>query len=133
MGLKWVVQQGRPLATAVWRRGFMLADLDLWSWGNLTSREMAQLSALCRARHRRRRRRRRCIRLESVDTMTTIITDTILVDPVRRLTPAVSRLDFAEDRIDEHSLLHPPRPSGRHFPGLVPQSEIRTLNHTALQ
>ena len=45
VALKWVVQQGRPLTTAVWRRDFMLADLDLWSWGNLTSREMSQLSA----------------------------------------------------------------------------------------
>ena len=45
MALKWVVQQGRPLTTAVWRRDFMLADLDLWSWGNLTSREMSELSA----------------------------------------------------------------------------------------
>ena len=45
VALKWVVQQGRPLTTAVWRRDFMVADLDLWSWGNLTSREMSQLSA----------------------------------------------------------------------------------------
>ena len=45
VALKWVVQQGRPLTTAVWRRDFMLADLDLWSWGSLTSREMSELSA----------------------------------------------------------------------------------------
>jgi len=45
VALKWVVQQGWPLTTAVWRRDFMLADLDLWSWGNLTSREMGELSA----------------------------------------------------------------------------------------
>ena len=39
------MQQGRPLTTAVWRRDFMRADLDLWSWGNLTSLEMNELSA----------------------------------------------------------------------------------------
>ena len=49
VALKWVVQQGRPLTTAVWRRDFMVADLDLWSWGNLTSQEMGQLSAYAAA------------------------------------------------------------------------------------
>lgn len=44
VGLKWVVQQGRPLATAVARKDYMLEDLDLWSWGELTDAEMKQLS-----------------------------------------------------------------------------------------
>lgn len=44
VGLKWVVQQGRPLTTAVAVADYMLEDLDLWSWGNLTDAEMKQLS-----------------------------------------------------------------------------------------
>lgn len=44
VGLKWVVQQGRPLTTAVARKYYMLEDLDLWSWGKLTDAEMKQLS-----------------------------------------------------------------------------------------
>lgn len=46
VALKWIVQQGRPLATAVWRPDYMLQDLDLWSWGNLSSDEMARLTAV---------------------------------------------------------------------------------------
>lgn len=48
VGLKWIVQQGLPLATAVWRLDYMNEDLDLWSWGNLTSAEMAKLSAVAK-------------------------------------------------------------------------------------
>ena len=44
VGLKWVVQQGRPLATAVWRKDYMLEDIDLWSWGDLTPQEMKALT-----------------------------------------------------------------------------------------
>ena len=44
IALKWLVQQGRPLATAVAREDYDKEDLDLWSWGNLTSDEMATLS-----------------------------------------------------------------------------------------
>ncbi len=32
------------MATAVWRQDYMLEDLDLWSWGNLTDDEMKTLS-----------------------------------------------------------------------------------------
>ena len=46
VGLKWIVQQGLPLATAVWRADYMKEDLDLWSWGNLTASEMSALSAV---------------------------------------------------------------------------------------
>lgn len=46
VGLKWVVQQGLPLATAVWELGYMREDLDLWSWGNLTAAEMKTLAAV---------------------------------------------------------------------------------------
>ena len=46
VGLKWIVQQGLPLTTAVWRLDYMKQDLDLWSWGNLTSDEMRALSAV---------------------------------------------------------------------------------------
>jgi 2,5-diketo-D-gluconate reductase A len=48
IGLKWIVQQGLPLATAIWRLDYMKEDLDLWSWGNLTTAEMAQLSAVAK-------------------------------------------------------------------------------------
>mmetsp|Transcript_15439 Transcript_15439/g.30358 ORF Transcript_15439/g.30358 Transcript_15439/m.30358 type:complete len:295 (+) Transcript_15439:33-917(+) len=44
VALKWIVQQGFPLATATWRLDFMNEDLDLWSWGNLSSSEMSTLS-----------------------------------------------------------------------------------------
>lgn len=46
VALKWIVQQGRPLATAVARADYVKEDLDLWSWGNLTREEMAALSAV---------------------------------------------------------------------------------------
>lgn len=44
VGLKFVVQQGIALATAVWKQAYMVEDLDLWSWGNLTADEMDRLS-----------------------------------------------------------------------------------------
>ena len=43
VGLKWIVQQGHPLACASWREDYMKEDLDL-SWGNLTDSEMMILS-----------------------------------------------------------------------------------------
>jgi len=46
VALKWIVQQGRPLATAVWVEDYMTEDLDLWAWGNLTDAEMATLTAV---------------------------------------------------------------------------------------
>jgi len=46
VGLKWVVQQGHPLACATSKLKYAREDLDLWSWGNLTHDEMAKLSAL---------------------------------------------------------------------------------------
>lgn len=46
VALKWIVQQRRPLATAVGRVEYMHEDLDLWSWGDLSSAEMAKLSAV---------------------------------------------------------------------------------------
>lgn len=46
VGLKWIVQQGYPLATAIWSLPYMVEDLDLWSWGNLTTAEMTTLSKL---------------------------------------------------------------------------------------
>lgn len=45
VGLKWVVQQGHPLVTAVWDLEYMIEDLDLWSW-TLTAAEMATLTAV---------------------------------------------------------------------------------------
>jgi len=44
VALKWIVQQGHPLATAVWREDYMHQDLDLWSWGDLSAGEMALLT-----------------------------------------------------------------------------------------
>jgi diketogulonate reductase-like aldo/keto reductase len=44
VALKWIVQQGLPLTTASWREDYMREDLDLWSWGDLTSVEMTALS-----------------------------------------------------------------------------------------
>ena len=38
--------KGRPLATAVAREDYMKEDLDLWSWGNLTKEEVAELDAI---------------------------------------------------------------------------------------
>lgn len=32
IALRWIVQQGYPLATAVWAQQYMLEDLDLWSF-----------------------------------------------------------------------------------------------------
>lgn len=46
VALKWLVQQGRPLATAVARADYAKEDLDLWSWGNLTTQEMKTLTAI---------------------------------------------------------------------------------------
>ena len=46
VALKWLVQQGRPLATAVAREDYAREDLDLWSWGNLTAAEMQKLRAV---------------------------------------------------------------------------------------
>jgi len=46
VGLKFVIQLGHPLTTAIWKRDYMLEDLDLWSWGNLTAAEMATLRAI---------------------------------------------------------------------------------------
>lgn len=46
VALKWLVQQGRPLATAVAREEYAREDLDLWSWGNLTADEMATLARI---------------------------------------------------------------------------------------
>ena len=48
VGLKWIVQQGHPLTTAIWNLPYMEEDLDLWSWGNLTAAEMATLSAVAK-------------------------------------------------------------------------------------
>lgn len=46
VGLKWIIQRGYPLTTAVWRADYMKEDIDLWGWGNLTAAEMATLSDL---------------------------------------------------------------------------------------
>eukprot|EP00322_Chrysochromulina_rotalis_P027487 CAMPEP_0115830236 /NCGR_PEP_ID=MMETSP0287-20121206/1515_1 /TAXON_ID=412157 /ORGANISM="Chrysochromulina rotalis, Strain UIO044" /LENGTH=568 /DNA_ID=CAMNT_0003283537 /DNA_START=154 /DNA_END=1860 /DNA_ORIENTATION=- len=46
VALKWIVQQGRPLATAVAQEEYAREDLDLWSWGNLTDDEMSTLTAV---------------------------------------------------------------------------------------
>ena len=46
VGLKWIVQQGLPLTTAIWKLDYMKEDLDLWGWGNLTAAEMKTLSAV---------------------------------------------------------------------------------------
>eukprot|EP00041_Stephanoeca_diplocostata_P011812 m.195587 g.195587 ORF g.195587 m.195587 type:complete len:304 (+) comp18680_c0_seq2:69-980(+) len=46
VGLKWIVQQGYPLVTAIWNVDYMNEDLDLWSWGNLTQTEMKTLSSV---------------------------------------------------------------------------------------
>ena len=42
VGLKWIVQQGHPLTTAIWNLPYMEEDLDLWSWGNLTAAETSR-------------------------------------------------------------------------------------------
>lgn len=46
VALKWIVQQGRPLATAVAKEEYAREDLDLWSWGNLSDDEMKTLAAI---------------------------------------------------------------------------------------
>ena len=56
VALKWIVQQKRPLATAVWRADFMKEDLDLWSWGELSDAEMEALSAVHERAHAAARR-----------------------------------------------------------------------------
>lgn len=45
IGLRWIVQQGLPLTTAVWDIEYMVQDLDIFDW-NLTTSEMATLSAV---------------------------------------------------------------------------------------
>jgi diketogulonate reductase-like aldo/keto reductase len=45
IALKWIVQQGRPLACASWKKEYMQEDLDLWSF-NLTESEMKTLTAV---------------------------------------------------------------------------------------
>jgi diketogulonate reductase-like aldo/keto reductase len=49
VALKWIVQRGHPLATAVWIPEYMSEDLDLWSWGNLTAPEMQTLDGLAQS------------------------------------------------------------------------------------
>ena len=44
VALKWIIQQDLPLTTASWKEAYMVEDLDLWSWGNLTAVEMVSLS-----------------------------------------------------------------------------------------
>lgn len=46
VALKWIVQQGYPLATAAWDVEYMEEDLDLWSWGDLSDADMATLSSI---------------------------------------------------------------------------------------
>ncbi|KAJ1448479.1 NADP-dependent oxidoreductase domain-containing protein [Pelagophyceae sp. CCMP2097] len=48
VGLKWIVQQGIPLATSIWTLPYMEEDLDLWSWGDLADAEMKTLAAVYR-------------------------------------------------------------------------------------
>ena len=45
VGLKWIVQQGFPLATATWDLDYMNEDLDLWSF-TLADDDMALLSSV---------------------------------------------------------------------------------------
>ena len=44
IALKWIVQQGIPLATAVANEQYAREDLDLWSWGDLSADEMKKLA-----------------------------------------------------------------------------------------
>ena len=46
VALKWIAQQGRPIACASWQKDYMEEDLDIWSWGNLTDDEMRTLTAV---------------------------------------------------------------------------------------
>ena len=46
VALKWIAQQGRPIACASWKKQYMEEDLDIWSWGNLTDDEMSTLTAV---------------------------------------------------------------------------------------
>ena len=45
IALKWIVQQRRPLATTAVHVAYMVADMDLWSWGELSDGEMGRLGA----------------------------------------------------------------------------------------
>lgn len=45
IGLKWIVQQGLPLATSIWRLDYMDEDLDLWGF-TISDADMAALSAV---------------------------------------------------------------------------------------
>ena len=46
IALKWLVQQGISAVTAVHRPEYVAEDLDLWSWGELSDREMRELAAI---------------------------------------------------------------------------------------
>lgn len=45
IGLKWIVQQGHPLATSIWNKDYMDEDLTLWNF-NISDADMATLSAV---------------------------------------------------------------------------------------
>lgn len=45
IALKWIVQQGRPLACASWDKRYMEEDMDMWSF-TLTASEMYTLTAV---------------------------------------------------------------------------------------
>ena len=46
VALKWLVQQGISVVTAAHNPTYIKEDVDLWSWGNLTTTEMATLAAI---------------------------------------------------------------------------------------
>ena len=46
ISLKWLVQHGFLTIPGADTAAYMREDLDLWSWGNLTSAEMARLDGL---------------------------------------------------------------------------------------
>ena len=46
VALKWLVQQGISVVTAAHNPTYIEEDIDLWSWGNLTTTEMATLAAI---------------------------------------------------------------------------------------
>jgi len=46
VALKWIVQSGHPVSTAVATPKHQVEDLDLWSWGNLTVEEMQTLNSM---------------------------------------------------------------------------------------
>jgi len=45
IGLKWLVQQGYPLATSIWKLGYMNEDLSLWNF-TIADEDMATLAAV---------------------------------------------------------------------------------------